>query len=160
MARSLAPLVLGVGALFLLSRKARAAPPVGSAGGPGSGSNSNAKPDPDLGTGSVVLLPPGEYSAKDGERVVLDMSQPDIGPIMGMQGTRDGVPLENIYSGLLSGFELEYRQHGVEVEFFQQGDFELSAIPLILDEDRGVDWDASLGNLRVWRFLVQGVAGA
>ncbi len=177
MASRLGPLLLGAGALLLLSRRARAEPTEEPASkpkpkpkpepeskpGPGAETEPGVEPEPGPEPGPELeeALLPGEYTAKDGERVLLSMSIPDVGPILGMLATRDGVPIENIYSGLLSGFELEYREHGVEVEFFQEGVFELFAIPIVANfEEQTVNYEASLSSPRVWKFLVEGKVNA
>ncbi len=78
-------------------------------------------------------LPPGQYIARDGDSVLLEVGMESTGPIGGMVTERDGEVFDDIYVPLKSGFEIEYHLEGVRLTFIRPGSYKIAALSIESD---------------------------
>lgn len=119
----------GAAALFLSGKKKRRS---------GSTGKSNESIDtgvnlPDLDDPKDVsevegALPPGQYIARDGDSVLLEVGMGSTGPIGGMVTERDGETVSDIYVPLKSGFDIDYQSEGVYLKFIRPGRYKIAAM--------------------------------
>ena len=88
---------------------------------------------PDLGGPKDVSevegsLPPGQYIARDGDSVLLEVGMESTGKIGGMVAEIDGEAFDDIYVPLKSGFEIDYQLEGVRLKFIRPGSYKLAAM--------------------------------